>query len=124
MATIPTGTLTKKIQLQSMCSVMRPPTRGPMASASAETPAQMPIAVPRCRGGKVAAMIDSVAGFMSAAPAPWRTRAPISSLLVSASPHQREAAVKTAIPMTKMSRRPYASASFPPISISAANVRA
>ena len=35
----------KKIQFQLMCSVIRPPTSGPIASASAETPAQMPIAV-------------------------------------------------------------------------------
>ncbi len=38
----------------------------------------MPIAVPRCRGGNVAAMIESVAGFISAAPAPCATRAAIS----------------------------------------------
>ena len=44
----PIGTLMKKIQFQLMCSEMRPPTSGPIASASAETPAQMPIAVPRC----------------------------------------------------------------------------
>ena len=48
-----------------------------MASAIAETPAQMPIAIPRCRGGKVAVMILSVAGFMIAAPTPWTMRAPI-----------------------------------------------
>ena len=49
---------------------MSPPTSGPIASASADTPAQIPIAVPRSRGGNVAAMIESVAGFISAAPAP------------------------------------------------------
>ena len=70
MPRIPTGTLTKKIQFQLACSVSSPPTSGPIASASADTPAQIPIAVPRCRGGKVAAMIESVAGFISAAPAP------------------------------------------------------
>ena len=124
IATIPTGTLTKKIQFQLTCSVMRPPTSGPMASASAETPAQMPIAVPRSFGGNVAAMIESVAGFISAAPAPWSTRAAISSWLEPASPHHSDAAVKTTMPITKMSRRPYASATFPPISMSAANVSA
>ena len=41
---------------------------GPIASAIAETPAQMPIASPRCRGGKAAEMIASVAGIISAAP--------------------------------------------------------
>jgi hypothetical protein len=84
----------------------------------------MPIAVPRCRAGKAAAMIDSVAGFMRAAPAPWTTLATISSVPELESPHHSDASVKTAIPVTKSSRRPYASASFPPISMSDANVRA
>ena len=77
MPAIPTGTLMKKIQLQLICSVRMPPISGPIASAIAETPTQMPIAVPRWRGGKVATMIESVAGFISAAPTPWTTRAPI-----------------------------------------------
>ena len=63
-----------------MCSVMTPPTSGPNASAIAETPAQMPIAVPRWQGGNVAVMIDSVAGFVNAAPTPCATRAPIRSV--------------------------------------------
>ena len=53
-----------------MLSTIRPPTSGPIASASAETPAQMPIAWPRSLGGNVAVMIESVAGFISAAPMP------------------------------------------------------
>src|SRR5438046_2711074 len=71
---IPTGTLMKKIQCQLTCSTSRPPTRGPIASAIAETPAQMPIARPRSRGAKVAVMIDSVAGFISAPPRPCTMR--------------------------------------------------
>jgi hypothetical protein len=47
MPSTPTGTFTKKIQLQSMWSVMSPPRSGPMARAIADTPAQMPIAIPR-----------------------------------------------------------------------------
>jgi hypothetical protein len=70
IASTPIGTLTKKIELQPACSVSNPPTSGPIASADAETPTQMPIAVPRWRGGNAAVMIESVAGFMSAAPAP------------------------------------------------------
>jgi hypothetical protein len=114
----------KKIQFQPACSVRSPPTSGPSASASADTPAQSPIAVPRCLAGNVTVMIESVAGFIIAAPTPWATRAPISASPLEASPQAREAAVKTPMPKTKMRRRPYASASFPPISISAANVRA
>ena len=39
-------------------------------------------------------MIESVAGFISAAPAPWTTRAAISISPESARPHQSEASVK------------------------------
>ena len=106
MPTIPTGTLMKKIQCQLAWSLSRPPTSGPIASASAETPAQIPIAVPRCLGGNVAAMIESVAGFISAAPAPWATRAAISISPLVDSPQASDARVKTAIPMTKRARRP------------------
>jgi hypothetical protein len=90
--------LMKKIQLQLIFWVRRPPTSGPTASASAETPAQIPIAVPRCRGGKVAVMIESVAGFSSAAPTPWRVRAAMSDPAPPANPHQRDAAVKISSP--------------------------
>ena len=121
---IPTGTLTKKIQLQVRCSAMSPPTSGPIASASAETPAQIPIAAPRSAGGNVAAMIESVAGFINAAPTPWRMRAAMSISPESASPQKSEASVNTAMPTTNTSRRPYASATFPPVSISAAKVSA
>ena len=86
---MPIGTLMKKIQFQLTCSVSSPPTSGPIASAIAETPAQMPIAVPRCRGGKVAVMIDSVAGFISAPPRPWTTRAPIRTPPLGAKPHAK-----------------------------------
>ena len=79
-----------------------PPTSGPIASASAETPAQMPIAVPRCRAGKVAVMIESVAGIISAAPTPCTTRAPISISGPVASPQASDAAVKTARPATNI----------------------
>ena len=44
-----------------------PPTNGPIESASAETPAQVPIALPRSCGSKALVMIESVAGIISAA---------------------------------------------------------
>ena len=84
----------------------------------------MPIAVPRWRGGNVAEMIESVAGFMSAAPAPWTTRAPIRNPALGASAQASEEPLKTARPMTKTRRRPNRSASLPPVSMSAANVSA
>ena len=114
----------KKIQFQLTCSVRRPPTSGPIASAIAETPAQMPIALPRSRGGNVAVMIESVAGFISAPPRPCTTRAPIRKPPFGARPQARLAPVKTARPTMKISRRPRKSASLPPVSMNAANVSA
>jgi hypothetical protein len=69
-------------------------------------------------------MIESVAGFISAAPAPCTTRAPIRKPAPGASAHASDEPLKTARPITNMSRRPYRSASLPPVSISAANVSA
>ena len=114
----------KKIQLQLSRSVIRPPTSGPIARASADTPAQMPIAVPRWRAGNVATMIDSVAGFIRAAPTPWTTRAPISTSGPFASPQRNDEPMKIRRPMTKIRRRPKRSASFPPVSMKAPNVSA
>ena len=115
----------KKIQFQPMCSVIRPPTSGPIASAIAETPAQIPIAIPRCFGGKVAVMIESVAGFISAAPTPWTTRAPDQQAsALPARPQASEEAVKITRPTMKIRRRPNRSASLPPVSISTAKVSA
>ena len=91
---MPIGTLMKKIQFQLTCSVRRPPTSGPIASAIAETPAQMPIARPRSRGANVAAMIESVAGFIIAPPRPWTMRAPIRKPPFGARPQARLAPLK------------------------------
>ena len=60
----------KKIARQLTDWVRKPPNTGPIASAIALTPAQVPIAIPRCSAGNVWVMIDSVAGIMHAAPIP------------------------------------------------------
>ena len=73
-APIATGRLRKKIARQETYSVSAPPTAGPSASASADTPAQVPIARPRSAGGKVFEMIERVPGIMNAAPMPWTAR--------------------------------------------------
>ncbi len=64
------GGLIQKMARQLTCSVRKPPSTGPMASARALMPAQVPIAVPRCSAGKAWVMIDRVAGIMKAAPTP------------------------------------------------------
>src|ERR671928_1262157 len=81
-----TGTLRKKIDCQETFSTRKPPTTGPMASASALTPAQVPIALPRSCGGKGVARIDSVAGVMNAAPTPWAARPAMSQASVCEKP--------------------------------------
>ena len=104
--------------------MMIPPSSGPIASAIAETPAQIPIAVPRSRAWNVAEMIESVAGIISAAPTPWTARAEISSGALEERPQASEESVKTVRPMVKISRRPSRSPSFPPVSSSEAKVSA
>ena len=73
-ASAATGTLRKKIDCQETFSTRKPPTTGPIASASALTPAHVPIALPRSCGGKALVMIERVAGIMNAAPMPWAAR--------------------------------------------------
>jgi hypothetical protein len=51
-------------------------------------------------------MIESVAGFIRAAPAPWTTRAAMSMSPLVESPHASDARVKIAIPTTNRRRRP------------------
>ena len=85
-ATTATGRLRKKIARQETYSVSAPPTTGPIASASAETPAQVPIALPRSSGGKALVMIERVAGIMNAAPMPWIARPPTSQAWSGARP--------------------------------------
>ena len=64
----------KKIARHVTSSVSQPPTSGPSASAIADTPAHVPIALPRSAGGNALVMIESVAGIISAAPTPWTAR--------------------------------------------------
>ena len=80
----------------------------------------MPSAVPRSFGGKVAVMMESVAGSMNAAPTPWTTRAAMRNPAPVASPQARDESVKTSRPTTKIRRRPNMSASLPPVSMSTA----
>ena len=104
--------------------MMIPPASGPIASAIAETPAQMPIAIPRSRAANVAEMIERVAGIISAAPTPCTARAEISSPALEERPQRSEERVKMATPSKKIFRRPTRSPSLPPVRRSDAKVRA
>ena len=61
------GRLIQKISRQSM-SISTPPTSGPIASASAETAAQMPSAWPCCSTGKAWLTIASESESIAAPP--------------------------------------------------------
>ncbi len=119
--TIPTGTLIQKTADQLTRSTRTPPSTGPMASASAEMPAQMPIAVPSSLRGKAATMIDSVSGFISAPPTPWPARNATSHSAVGASAQAADMPVKIARPTRNIRLRPKRSPSLPPSMISTAN---
>ena len=120
----PTGTLIRKIQPQCRCWLMNPPMSGPKARASAPMAAQAPTARVRSRrSSKVATMMASVVGTMSAAPRPCTSRAPMSTLPLLASPAPREASVNTDSPTMNSRRRPNTSASRPPTSSSPAKTR-
>ena len=105
----------KKIARQETCSVRKPPSTGPIASARAETPAQVPIALPRSRAGKASVMIERVPGIMNAAPTPWATRLMTSERVSGAKPAVAEESVKTMTPIMNMRRRPKMSPSRPPV---------
>jgi hypothetical protein len=123
-ATAPTaiGGLMTKIARQLRSSVRNPPTTGPIASASALTPAHVPIVMPRCSAGNACVMIDSVAGIMNAAPIPWTARNATSTASLGAKPIARLEAPNTATPNRKSLRRPKMSPSRPPVTMSTANV--
>ncbi len=94
-----------------------------MASASAEMPAQMPIAVPSSRRGKAATMIDRVRGFIRAPPTPCPARKATSHSTLGASAQATDMAVKIARPTRNRRLRPKRSPSLPPSMIRTANVR-
>ncbi len=76
-STAATG-LTKNTQRQPGPSVSSPPSSTPAADASPPTPPHTPSAVWRSLPSlNVVVRIDSAAGSIIAAPAPWASRAPI-----------------------------------------------
>ncbi len=121
---MPIGTLRKNTDSQPKFSTIQPPRVGPSASATPETPAQIPIALARSSGGNVTVRIESVPGISIAAPMPCRTRKTISWLLVDDSPEPSDASVKIVRPVRKIRFRPNRSPSVPPVRSSDANASA
>jgi hypothetical protein len=110
-----TGTLRKKIDCQETLSTRKPPTTGPMASARALTPAQVPIALPRSWGGKALEMIESVAGIMKAAPMPCAARPPTNQASDCEKPMKALERPNTMTPKRNIRRRPKMSPRRPPV---------
>ena len=104
--TIATGTLTKKIDCHDTCSTRKPPSSGPIASARPETPAHVPIALPRSSGGNALEMIDRVPGIISAAPPPCSRRPTTSQVCVWAKPMNALLQANTTTPVRNTVRRP------------------
>src|SRR4029450_2245634 len=79
------GTFTMNTDPHQKCSRRNPPVIGPMPTPSADTPAQMPMALALSRGlVNTFVMIESVAGMMNAAPMPISERVKISVVAESA----------------------------------------
>src|SRR2546430_16534975 len=100
----------KKIARQDTASVRKPPSTGPIASASAETPAQVPIALPRSAAGKAFVTIDSVAGIIRAPPTPWTTRLATRAVVSGAKPAVADGVEDRLKPIRKGKRPPKMSA--------------
>ena len=111
----------KKIARHETSSVRKPPSTGPIASASAETPAQVPIALPRSAAGKALVTIDSVAGIIRAPPIPWTTRLATRAVVSGARPAVADEIENRITPMRKVRRRPKMSPKRPPVASSTAN---
>ena len=121
-AAMATGRLRKKMARQLTLSVRKPPTTGPMARAMADTPAHVPIALPRSSGGKALVMIDSVAGIMNAAPMPCTARQPTSQASLGEKPMVALDTANVMTPNRNIRRRPKMSPRRPPVTSSTAKV--
>ncbi len=85
------GTLIAKIQRHEALSTSQPPSNGPMAAATPDSPAQVPMAGARSSGRNDAWMRDRAPGVSRAAPTPWSTRRAMSWAGVWAAAHSADA---------------------------------
>ena len=117
-----TGRLMKKIQRQLAASISTPPTSGPMASATAETAAQIPSARGCSSGGNAAVVRASDSESSAAPPTPCSTLPATSTSSVPAAPATSEPIANRTMPHTKTRRRPTMSPSRPAVTTVAARV--
>jgi hypothetical protein len=93
MAMTPRGRLIRKIQCQLATSISQPPRIGPrMGPSSIGTPRTAISRPIRC-GPAARVMIVMPSGISIPPPRPWRTRKPISMLMVVAVAHRTDPSV-------------------------------
>ena len=109
-ATMPTGTLTRKIARQPRPkrspSTSAPPMIGPSTAAPPMTGPNIPKALAISSFGNDARTIPKPCGIMTAAKPPCSSRKAMSSPAEAATPQSTEASVNPAMPMRKRRRRP------------------
>ena len=120
--TAASGRLTRKTNRQVVASISQPPRNGPAAPAMPASPDQAPMARPRSAGTNDAVMMARLPGVSRAPPMPCSARAATSISTFGASPQSAEATANQMVPMMKIRRRPYRSASEPPSRMKAASV--
>ena len=91
-ATIPIGTLMKKIQRQEASSTSQPPRIGPMIGAISMGTPRTPMTRPMRCGPAFLVMIVMTAGMIMPPPMPWSTRKKISVPALHARPDSTEPA--------------------------------
>jgi len=111
--------MTNTARHETACA-SQPPSSGPIAAVIAAAPDHVPIARPRAAPAKLAEIKARLPGVASAPPTPWIARATSRKRRLGASAHAADAAAKSAMPTTKIRRRPYTSPSEPPTRMSAA----
>ena len=92
------GTLIAKIHRHEVLSTIQPPTTGPIAAATPDRPAQVPIAGARSSCRNDAWISASAPGVSRAAPTPWSTRSAMSWPGLWASAHSPDATRNHATP--------------------------
>ena len=111
----PTGTLTRKTARQLVNWTSTPPRTWPETKPTEAIAPYRPMArVRSAPSGKPVVMRESAAGATTAAPAPWMTRAAISSAGSLARPPARLASENAIRPAMNMRRLPSRSAARPP----------
>src|SRR5919106_2220298 len=108
-----TGMLMRNTEPHQNDSSSRPPTTGPITTASPTEAVQMPIALPRSSGSKTLLMIDNVEGITAAPPMPISARATISCSGDCAYADASDARPNRISPTTSIRLRPNRSPSSP-----------